>query len=247
MPKHSSSLSEQNYYFRRPHRNAMGMISQKFFQKPRLLRSQKVFTLTEAPVFAGQNIILHRPRWDEEELENIDYDQPAVVTGIEKDDSNLEVRALCGTLDNCYREVKFELRNAFLTSEENLEENETVHPFSIDQSSKVAFPYKPHAAFADATDDLVEDTWEFWVKIRNRIYKDVQDSPDKSYKGHHYRQEAMEQFRALFNSVKYSLDTWYLLLTKTFHQAETQPSRSDLQDHYNNYCADVEKDPKLED
>lgn len=233
MPKHSASLLQKNYIFYS--NGGMGLVRPTGFQKPRLLRSQKVFTLREAPVFAGQKIFLHRPTCVEDELDNIDYNQPATVIGVEKDDDDddeSKVRTLCGTLDKCFREVTFQLRmdDSNLLTNRLTGENETVFPFSIDQSSKVAFAYKPNDTFDNlCKNELIKDIWQFWKKLRNRIYKDVQDDEERLYKGHHYRPEAMAQFRKLLDATKYRLDSYFLELTKTFHQAEPQPSRSDLQ------------------
>lgn len=230
MPKHSTPLRQGSYHEHTPQGRFGGRtISRKiYFQKPRLTRDQKVYSLTDAPIFAGQKIILHRPVCTEHELEGINYHQPATVTRL--NNYEMEVGTLCETQDKCFREVTFALdpEDFDASCEKAPDDEEDVElpfPFSIVQSSPLAIPFKPHQTCADIDfKELYGDMWEFWVKIRNRIYKDVKDG--RGYKKHFYRKEARKEFKRLFHGMVLKLFGWYDSLDRTFHP--TEESRIDL-------------------
>jgi hypothetical protein len=210
-----------------------------YFQKPRLLRNQKVFPLNEAPILLGQKIILHRPVDSSREFSTIDYHRPATITRVKRPEykfDRTEVSVLCQTKAGRFEEAVFELDTESLDyleeecsddddDEDEEEDDEVAFPFSIDQSSPAVVPYRPHETCA-AIDykELRADIWEFWKKLRNRIYKKVSTDADAttSYGDHFYRLEALEEFKKLFPPVMACFYSIFIEMERDFHPSGEQ-------------------------
>jgi hypothetical protein len=214
-----------------------------YFQKPRLLRNQKVFSLNEAPILLGQKIILHRPVDSSREFSTIDYHRPATITRVKRPEwkhERTEVRVLCQTKRGLCEDAVFELDTESLNSfskecsdedddEDDEEDDEVAFPFSIDQSSPAVVPYKPHETCRDVdSKELVFDIWQFWTKLRNRIYKKVSGDAQRSYEKHFYRSEALEEFKKLFPPVMACFYSFFLEMETAFHPMDEQTRFADL-------------------
>jgi len=208
-----------------------------YFQKPRLLRNQKVFSLNEAPILLGQKIILHRPVDPSREFSTIDYHRPATITRVKRPEwkhERTEVRVLCETKRGLCEDAVFELHTERLNTlqeecsdedDDEEEEEELEFPFSIDQSSPAVVPYKPHKTCRDVDrKELLVDIWEFWKKLRNRIYKKVSADADAtiSYGDHFYRSEALEEFKKLFPPVMACFYSFFIQMERDFHRMGEQ-------------------------
>jgi len=206
------------------------------------LRNQKVFPLNEAPILLGQKIILHRPVDSSREFSTIDYHRPATITRVKRPEyksDRTEVSVLCQTKGGLCEEAVFELDTERLNSleeecsddddEEEEEDDEVAFPFSIDQSSPAVVPYKPHETCA-AIDykELRADIWQFWTKLRNRIYKKVSGDAQRSYEKHFYRSEALEEFKKLFPPVMAGFYSFLLEMETAFHPMDEQTRFADL-------------------
>lgn len=212
-----------------------------YFQKPRLLRNQKVFSLNEAPILLGQKIILHRPVDSSREFSTIDYHRPATITRVKQPEwkhERTEVRVLCETKRGLCEDAVFELDTESLNSfskecsddeDDDEEDDEVAFPFSIDQSSPAVVPYKPHETCRDVdSKELAFDIWQFWTKLRNRIYKKVSGDAQRSYEKHFYRSEALEEFKKLFPPVMASFYSFLLEMETAFHPTDKQTRFADL-------------------